>query len=125
MTRTNGARVYVLMNISQEPIQSFWIRTLKNPTSIYQEVVYETLPAFCSFCKVQGHNSSTCKASKKEVQDEKKKNVPNRVWVSKNTEISRNIEAGHVGHEECVSKEPVYVPVSFSEKKKRFDSTCC
>lgn len=55
-TCTDGARVCVLMNIAQKPIQSFWIGTPKKPTSICQEVIYETLPAFYVGCKVQGHN---------------------------------------------------------------------
>lgn len=56
--RTNGTKVCVLMNISQDPIWSFWIGPPKNPMSFLQEVIYETLTAFCSHCKVQGHNLS-------------------------------------------------------------------
>lgn len=57
----------------------------KLPTSIYQEVVYETLLAFCSFCKVQGHNLNTCKATQKDAHDEKKKALikSSRIWVLK------------------------------------------
>ncbi|XP_042988676.1 agamous-like MADS-box protein AGL14 [Carya illinoinensis] len=38
-----------------------------------QEIVYETLPAFCSTCKIQGHNVRTCRAGKKKSETQ--------VWV--------------------------------------------
>ncbi|KAF5442492.1 hypothetical protein F2P56_035144 [Juglans regia] len=91
-TRTDGARVCVLMNIDQEPISSFWIGTPRQPASIFQEVEYETLPAFCSCCKVQGHNLKTCKTKFKERKDYKNlRNIKsNRVWVPKEKEDAVN-----------------------------------
>ncbi|KAF5468656.1 hypothetical protein F2P56_012795 [Juglans regia] len=86
-TRTDGARVCVLMNIAQEPIKSFWIGTPKNPKSIFQEVLYETLPAFCLHCKVQGHNLITCRASQPEGKDKRKKTGVKSacVWAAKSS----------------------------------------
>ncbi|GLT54683.1 hypothetical protein SLA2020_278640 [Shorea laevis] len=60
-TRTDGARVCVLMDISKPPVQQVWIGLPRQPSSVLQEFVYETLPAFCSKCNTQGHNLGTCK----------------------------------------------------------------
>lgn len=49
-----------------DPILGFWIGTLRKPTSWCQEVMYETLPAYCRTCHVQGHNEKTCKGKKKQ-----------------------------------------------------------
>ncbi|XP_035542978.1 uncharacterized protein LOC118346079, partial [Juglans regia] len=75
-TCTDGARVCVLMNIDHELIHSIWIGTPRHPTSIFQEIEYETLPAFCFVCKVQGHNVKTCKANKKEGKSSKSLKSP-------------------------------------------------
>ncbi|KAG2679826.1 hypothetical protein I3760_11G069500 [Carya illinoinensis] len=60
-TRTDGARVCLEVDVAKSPLVSFWIGAPSCPTSRLQEVVYETMPAFCSLCKVQGHNLKTCK----------------------------------------------------------------
>lgn len=90
-THTDVAKVYVLMNVSRKPIQSFWIGTPKNSTSIFQEVVYETLPALCARCKVQRHNHLTCKASSQMEKDGKKKKKElgksRQVWIPKKKQI--------------------------------------
>lgn len=54
-TRMDGARVCIEMDASVDPITGFWIGTPQSPNSWYQEVEYETLPAYCQQCKVQGH----------------------------------------------------------------------
>ncbi|GLT53316.1 hypothetical protein SLA2020_265970 [Shorea laevis] len=76
-TRTDGARVCVLMDISKPPVQQVWIGLPRQPSSVLQEFVYETLPAFCSKCNTQGHNIGTCKLL---VKDMGKKKVSNLVW---------------------------------------------
>ncbi|XP_040987651.1 uncharacterized protein LOC121235368 [Juglans microcarpa x Juglans regia] len=93
-TRTDGARVCVLMNIDQDPISSFWIGTPRHPASFCQEVEYETLPAFCSCYKVQGHNLKTCKTKLKEGKDPMNLRTmkSNRVWVPKEKEDADNAE---------------------------------
>ncbi|XP_042944611.1 uncharacterized protein LOC122278495 [Carya illinoinensis] len=60
-TRIDGARVCVEMDAAKPPLNSFWIGTPGSPSSWLQEVVFETLPAFCIKCKLQGHNGKTCK----------------------------------------------------------------
>ncbi|KAF5459760.1 hypothetical protein F2P56_019680, partial [Juglans regia] len=104
-TRTDGARVCVLMNIDHELIHSIWIGTPRHPTSIFQEIEYETLPAFCSVCKVQGHNVKTCKANKKEGKSSKTLQVikSRKVWVPKDKED----EAKTTGHSEKTTESPV------------------
>ncbi|KAF5447225.1 hypothetical protein F2P56_032793 [Juglans regia] len=104
-TRTDGARVCVLMNIDHELIHSIWIGTPRHPTSIFQEIEYETLPAFCSVCKVQGHNVKTCKANKKEGKSSKSLQVikSRKVWVPKDKED----DAKTTGHSEKTTESPV------------------
>lgn len=81
-------RVGVLMNLEMEPVPSVWIGTPKNPSSIFQEIVYKTLPAYCSSCHVQGQNLTTCKVSKKKDHEEKKNKVilSSSIWILKDTE---------------------------------------
>ncbi|XP_041024617.1 uncharacterized protein LOC121265149 [Juglans microcarpa x Juglans regia] len=64
-TRTDGARICVEMDAAIEPLSHFWIGTPGLGSSRKQDIVYETLPAFCSKCKIQGHNVRTCRARKK------------------------------------------------------------
>lgn len=92
VTRTDGARVCMRMNIDQDSISTFWIGTPRHPTSIFQEVEYETLPAFCSCCKVQGRNLKTCKTKLKEGKEPKNLRTmkSNRVWVPKEKEDEVN-----------------------------------
>ncbi|KAF5447418.1 hypothetical protein F2P56_032972 [Juglans regia] len=72
-TLTDGARLCVEMDAAIEPISHFWIGMPGLGSSRKQEIVYETLPAFCSICKIQGHNVHTCRVGKK--KPEKK------IWV--------------------------------------------
>ncbi|XP_042974579.1 uncharacterized protein LOC122306211 [Carya illinoinensis] len=60
-TRTDGARVCLEVNASKDPILHFWIGSPGLPGSRRQGVVYETLPAYCSNCRCQGHNLKTCR----------------------------------------------------------------
>lgn len=60
-TRTDGARICIKMDASKKPLDSFWIGIPHQANSRLQEVVYETLPAYCGRCRMQGHNTFTCK----------------------------------------------------------------
>lgn len=60
-TRIEGARVCVDMDVSKEPLIAIWAGMPRQPNSFTQEVTYETLPAYCINCSMQGHNSKTCK----------------------------------------------------------------
>ncbi|XP_041026986.1 uncharacterized protein LOC121267191 [Juglans microcarpa x Juglans regia] len=60
-TRTDGARVCLELDVAKSPLLSFWIGAPSCPASRMQEVVYKTMPAFCTKCKIQGHNLKTCK----------------------------------------------------------------
>ncbi|KAF5477416.1 hypothetical protein F2P56_004056 [Juglans regia] len=64
-TRIDGARICVEMDAAKEPLPHFWIGTPGMGSSRKQEIIYETLPAFCSKCKILGHNVRTCRAGKK------------------------------------------------------------
>ncbi|KAF5482094.1 hypothetical protein F2P56_002688 [Juglans regia] len=56
-THTNGARVCVEMDASKESMHGLWIGIPRRATSRFQEIVYETLPAYCGKCNMQGDNS--------------------------------------------------------------------
>lgn len=49
------------MDAAKESLQGFWIGAPRQPSSRYQEIAYETLPAFCVSCHMQGHNKKNCK----------------------------------------------------------------
>lgn len=68
--RTNGARVCVKIDASSDPFLVFWIGIPQNPNSWHQEVMYETLPAYCWRCKVQGHSLNNCKGERKKIKDD-------------------------------------------------------
>jgi len=102
-TRTDGARVCVLMDISQPPVQHVWIGMPRQPSSMRQEINYETLPAFCTKCNTQGHNIGTCKLLVKDI-GKKKESGP--VWKpQKPNEIEKVVVLG--GNRPSVSGEPV------------------
>lgn len=60
-TRIDGARVCLEVDASKNPISHLWISKLSLPKICHQEVVYETLHAYCQNCKQQGHNKTTCR----------------------------------------------------------------
>ncbi|XP_035539624.1 uncharacterized protein LOC118344002 [Juglans regia] len=64
VTRTDGARLCLEMDAAKEPISYFWIGIPGLATSRKQDIIFETLPAYCGKCRVQGHNSKTCRAGK-------------------------------------------------------------
>ncbi|XP_042948686.1 uncharacterized protein LOC122281346 [Carya illinoinensis] len=76
-TRTDGARFCVEMDAASKPIDGFWIGIPRAPSSHYQPVIYETLPAYCCLCKMQGYNSSMCKKAKKNPRIGKEEGVRN------------------------------------------------
>ncbi|KAF5469004.1 hypothetical protein F2P56_013109 [Juglans regia] len=63
-TRTDGARLCVEVDEAKEPLSHFWIGAPGLPLSRKQQVVYETPPAYCCKCRMQGHNKSTCRVEK-------------------------------------------------------------
>jgi hypothetical protein len=76
-THTDGARVFVLMDISQPPVQHVWIGMPRQLSSVRQEIIYETLSAFCTKCSTQGHNIGTCKLLVKDIGKKKESGL---VW---------------------------------------------
>ncbi|KAF5481525.1 hypothetical protein F2P56_002167, partial [Juglans regia] len=77
-TRMDGARLCLEMDASKEPISYFWIGM---PGSGHkQEIIYETLPAFCTHCKIQGHNARTCKLHNRRDGE--------KIWIRKNVKDS-------------------------------------
>ncbi|XP_042964662.1 uncharacterized protein LOC122298886 [Carya illinoinensis] len=78
-TRTDGARICLEIDASQQPISHFWIGIPGMPRSRRQEILYETLPTYCLNCRCQGHNQSTCRNG-----GEKKQTVKGRkIWKPK------------------------------------------
>ncbi|KAF5467767.1 hypothetical protein F2P56_011985, partial [Juglans regia] len=65
VTWTDGTRICVEMDVAKKPLPYFWIGMPGLGTSRKQEIIYETLPAFCSKCQIQGHNLKTFRAGKK------------------------------------------------------------
>ncbi|XP_042964017.1 uncharacterized protein LOC122298309 [Carya illinoinensis] len=76
-TRTDGARVCLEVDSSKAPINYFWIGKPGVPRSRRQEIIFETLPAYCSTCKCQGHNAQTCRRG----MDQKKPMREAKRWV--------------------------------------------
>jgi hypothetical protein len=102
-THTDGARVCVLMDISQPPVHHVWIGMPRQPSSVRQEINYETLPAFCTKCNTQGHNIGTCKLL---VKESGKKKELGLVWKpQKIKETEKVVVLG--GNRPSVSGEPV------------------
>lgn len=85
-TRTEGARVCVDMDISREPFMAIWVGIPRQTNSYLQEIKYETLPAYCMHCSMQGHNSKTCKWKTQNFFEKNQSMVEGRrdlVWVCK------------------------------------------
>ncbi|XP_035545051.1 uncharacterized protein LOC118348161 [Juglans regia] len=101
-TRTDGARLCLEMDATKEPITHFWIGLPGQGRK--QEVVYETLPAFCSKCKLQGHNLSTCRL----------KNQKNgeKFWIRKDSKVMNNEKDGQEAKEREKDKEQAVKLVS-------------
>ncbi|XP_040994354.1 uncharacterized protein LOC121240898 [Juglans microcarpa x Juglans regia] len=95
-TRTDGARICVEMDVAKEPLPHFWIGTPGLGTSCKQEIIYETLPAFCSKCKIQDHNAKTCCA--------RKKITGSKVWVRQQETV---VEEPNENMNTSVVEEPV------------------
>ncbi|XP_042958231.1 uncharacterized protein LOC122293850 [Carya illinoinensis] len=76
-TRTDGARICLEVDSSKAPINYFWIGKPGVPRSRRQEIIFKTLPAYCSRCKCQGHNAQTCCKD----SDQKKQTKASKKWV--------------------------------------------
>lgn len=55
VTRPQATHICVKMDVSKPLRHSFWIGVMGLDNSHFQEVIYETLPAYCSCCRKQGH----------------------------------------------------------------------
>ncbi|XP_041025527.1 uncharacterized protein LOC121265935 [Juglans microcarpa x Juglans regia] len=110
-TRTDGARVCVEMNATAEPHHGFWIGAPRQPNSRFQVIKYETLPAYCVHCSIQGHNKNTCKKEfPKEKSDGGRGERENEglKWVKKSGGEKRDIaelEEGEIEIEKQSGKE--------------------
>ncbi|XP_042980144.1 uncharacterized protein LOC122310314 [Carya illinoinensis] len=115
-TRTEAARVCIEMDVSKEPLRTFWIGIPRQPNSFMQQVIYETLPAYCTMCNMQGHNEKTCKRNgrKKERDHDHKENggMMDSTRMSKDQENiqkeeKKDIEQGMVIFEEGETSDPL------------------
>ncbi|XP_035546509.1 uncharacterized protein LOC118348589 [Juglans regia] len=107
-TRTDGARICVEMDAAKQPLPYFWIGMPGLGASRKQEIIYETLLVFCSKCKIQGHNSKTCRAGKKNaggkvwvrqqepIVEESKEKIPTPVVDDKEVETNQDTEENRV-----------------------------
>lgn len=59
MTRISYARVLVELNLLAD-LKSSIVINLPNGSTLNQPVIYETLPRFCTSCKVLGHKTGAC-----------------------------------------------------------------
>ncbi|KAJ6986394.1 hypothetical protein NC653_024088 [Populus alba x Populus x berolinensis] len=76
MLRISYARVLVELDLSVDLKSSIAIN-LPNGTTLNQPVIYETLPRFCTLCKVLGHKTGACTPPPKPWwQDRKARNSP-------------------------------------------------
>lgn len=53
-TKTDGARIRVEMDATQEPLKGFWIGNPDNPSTIFQEVFTRTCRLFVLDVKCKG-----------------------------------------------------------------------
>ncbi|KAF5458293.1 hypothetical protein F2P56_022329 [Juglans regia] len=97
-TRTNSARLCLVMDVTKEPIQALWIGTPRNPQSFYPTIEFETLLAYCLRCHVQGHNAKTCKWEGKKqnanLKEPKDKAKTDQAWVIKETKGLSLVQKG-------------------------------
>lgn len=86
-TRTDRARVCLLIDLAREPIPGIWIGIPHEKSSFYVKVEYETLPTFCGKCHSQGHNRKNCKWKDDNNCDghnsKKTRDMNLKVWVPK------------------------------------------
>ncbi|KAJ6973816.1 hypothetical protein NC653_033978 [Populus alba x Populus x berolinensis] len=59
MLRISYARVLVELDLRAD-LKSSIVINLPNGTTLNQPVIYETLPRFCTLCKVLGHKTGAC-----------------------------------------------------------------
>ncbi|KAF5450158.1 hypothetical protein F2P56_030533 [Juglans regia] len=123
VTRTDGARICVEMDAAKKPLPYFWIGISGLGTSRKQEIIYETLPAFFSKCKIQGHNLKTCRAGKK--------SAGSNVWVRQQEPIveeptekinnpvieDTEVETNKVTEENRVLVDPILLVEELEPKK--------
>lgn len=86
MTWTDGAMVCLEIDVAKVPLKGIWVGIPSHDTSLYIEIEYETLLAFCSKCHCQGHNFKTCRRKEvrsKVVTHKGKGDKVARVWVPK------------------------------------------
>jgi hypothetical protein len=70
---------------------------------VRQEIIYETLPEFCTKCSTQGHNIGTCKLLVKDIGKKKESGL---VWkLQKLIAPEKMVVLG--GNRSSVSGEPV------------------
>ncbi|KAF5468924.1 hypothetical protein F2P56_013032 [Juglans regia] len=73
VSRPEGARMCGEMDVSKDHRSYFWIGPPNKTRSHFQEVVFETLPAYCSTCRIQGHSKTTCRREKLNAGKQKKR----------------------------------------------------
>ena len=65
MSRLSYTRILVEINLAED-LPQFIKFCLPNGVSHAQPIVYETLPKFCSYCKVLGHLVASCAKAPKD-----------------------------------------------------------
>lgn len=85
------------MDATKKPLLGIWIGILHQATSLYIEIEYENLLAFCTRCNNQGHNLKTCrwKDGGKKVSDRKQEEGEERKdWVPKKMQTHQVDDTG-------------------------------
>lgn len=74
-TRGSMAKVRLQINLTDELPPHIWIGFDKNDLTVgkWQAIQYEDIPAYCSYCKHQGHRVQACNVKKRDDEYRQKK----------------------------------------------------
>lgn len=75
VTRLEEARICVKMDISKPLCHHLWLGLSGPESSHYQEIVYESILAFCGWCQKQDHLELKCGFKEKPMEKGREKVV--------------------------------------------------
>ncbi|XP_009766116.2 uncharacterized protein [Nicotiana sylvestris] len=91
-TRPTTAKVRVEINLTKPIVQEVLLEFINDEGSkemVVQKIEYESMPAFCTHCKIRGHSDATCRILHPELKKEvgrKENNLENTAASSKTTQ---------------------------------------
>lgn len=75
VTCPEAVRICIELDVSQLLRKSFWLGPSGIATSHFQEVIFNSTPSICVFCRKQSHFEAKCSRCDRIVVDKKKKKV--------------------------------------------------